>query len=302
MAKVENPASRKFFLEAPYLYLLNPDMIQSRDVLQFPLARLLREFYEKMKEMPELDYKIMGLFLKSTARIHRMRVSKAISFEKELERDYERKKKKDDFVIDKLLRQYLKRPEAHFTSESASDAFYEQLMVSLRSEGIKRERQRKKVEYLEGTEEDLRDEKRKRKRRINVKKSAVFDAIVIDFDRIEIDILINEVLYAIRIFSKGEIGQEEISFDDIIRHRVDGSTDREKCKLEQVRILISLLHLIKEGFVEAWQDLDTKEITISITEKGTKETFGFKPIKEEIIVKKGEIQEYRVTDDDNESR
>jgi hypothetical protein len=49
--------------------------------------------------------------------------------------------------------------------------------------------------------------------------------------------------------------------------------------LEQVRILISLLYLIKEGFLEAYQDLDTKEITVIITEKGRTETFGLKPIE-----------------------
>ncbi len=278
--------SRNFYLEPPYLYLLNPDMLPVRNILQFPLVRILKEFFDKMKELSELDYKIMGLCLKSTARIHRMRVSKAISFEKEMERDYEIKKKKEEFIVDKPLKQYLKRPETHFTSESASDAFYEQLMVSLRSEGIKRERKRKRTEILEisdeiGEDEDLFPKKLRRKRRITVKKSAVFDAVIIDFDRIDIDILINEVLYAIRKFSREKIGQEEVLFEDIIQHRVKGSTDVEKRKLEQVRILISLLHLIKEGFVEAWQDLDTNEITIIVTTRGMEETFGFKPLRDE---------------------
>ena len=90
---VKESPSKKFYLEVPYLYLLNPDMLPSPNILQFPLIRLLKEFNEKMKEMQKLDYKIMGLFLKSIARIHKMRVSRTISIEKELERDYEIKKK-----------------------------------------------------------------------------------------------------------------------------------------------------------------------------------------------------------------
>jgi chromatin segregation and condensation protein Rec8/ScpA/Scc1 (kleisin family) len=273
-------ASNNFFLEPPYLYLLNPDMLKPQNILQFPLMHLSTEFYEKMKELPELDYKIMGLFIKSTARIHNMRVSRAISIEKELEREYELKKKKDEFIIDKPLRQYLKRPEAHFTSEPASDAFYEQLMVSLRTEGIKKERKRRKIEYLEVAEEEVKQKtERRRRKRITIEKSAVFDAVVIDFDRVEVDILINEVLSVIRQFSKNN--EREIQFDDIIQYRIVGSVDVEKWRLEQVRILISLLYLIKEGFVEAFQDLDTKEITVIITEKGRTETFGLKPIEKE---------------------
>ncbi|MFW9906372.1 MAG: hypothetical protein ACFFFH_18775 [Candidatus Thorarchaeota archaeon] len=273
-------ASNSFFLEPPYLYLLNPDMLKPQNILQFPLMHLSTEFYGKMKELPELDYKIMGLFIKSTARIHNMRVSRAINIEKELEREYELKKKKDEFIIDKPLRQYLKRPEAHFTSESASDAFYEQLMVSLRTEGIKRERKRRKIEYLEVAEEEVKQKtERRRRKRITVEKSAVFDAVVIDFDRVEVDILINEVLSVIRQFSRNN--EREIQFDDIIQYRIVGSVDVEKWRLEQVRILISLLYLIKEGFVEAFQDLDTKEITVIITEKGRTETFGLKPIEKE---------------------
>ena len=36
---------------------------------------------------------------------------------------------------------------------------------------------------------------------------------------------------------------------------------------------MSLLYLIMEGFTEAWQDLDTGLITVSLTEKGNKQEF-----------------------------
>lgn len=281
-------SSKKFFLEPPYLYLLNPEMLPVKNILQFPLVRTLKEFINKMEELPEVDYKIMGLLLLTVARIHRSRVAKAVSFEKELEKEYEITQKKEEFVFDKPLRQYMTRPETQFTSESASDAFYEQLMISLRTEGKKRERKRKKIALLEISEDEDIDEdeeiifrKGRRKRRIRVTEASVFEAVVIDFDRIEIDILINEVLYAIRAFSKEKDGLEEIQFDEIIKFRVKDSSDIEKWKLEQVRILISLLYLVKEGFIEAWQDLETKEISIITTEKGMTESFGFKPKEEE---------------------
>jgi len=279
--QIGNLNSKKFFLNPPYVYLVNPDILPRRNIQQFPLVRVLKEFQKKMNELPKLDYKIMGLCIQTTARIHRMKVANAVSISKEQERAYEIKKKKEEFIFDKPLKQYMRRSEIEFPSESGSDAFYEQLLISLRSEGKRRERQRKKAALLDISEgivddEDIIVKRGRMNRRIRIDNPTAFEAVVIDFDRIQIDVLINEVLYAIRAFSKEKNGKEEVLFDDIIRFRVKGSKDNDKWRLEQVRILISLLHLIKENFIEAWQDIENREITLILTEKGMVESFGTK--------------------------
>lgn len=281
----------RFFLEVPFIYLVNPDMLPAKKLLQFPLGRIIHEFYEEMKKEEELDFKILGMSLKSAARLHRMKVSQAISYERKLDKDYDIKRKKGEFVYDRPLRQYMRRPEMSFTSESAADAFYEQLMVSLRASEEKKRRRRDKMltlEIPEGIEEDddIKQEKGKRKRRIRFKELSVFDAVLVDFDRIEIDVLINDVLKAIKELSKGIIRRKEVPFEQILRKRVGSSETDEKWRLEQVRILMSLLYLIKEEFVEAWQDLKTGEISVIITKKGMKEKFGFKDAKDQLKKKK----------------
>lgn len=285
--EVVTESKGRFFLDVPYIYLVNPDMLPSRKLLQFPLGRIIHEFYEEMKKEEELDFKILGMSLKSAARLHRMKVSQAISYERKLDKDYDIKRKKGEFVYDRPLRQYMRRPEMSFTSESAADAFYEQLMFSLRSSEEKTRRRRKKMltlEIPEGIEEDdeIKQEKGKRKRRIRFKELSVFDAVLVDIDRIEIDVLINDVLKAVRELSKGLIRRKEVPFGEILKRRV-GTTDTvEKWRLEQVRILMSLLYLIKEEFVEAWQDMKTGEISVIISKKGMKEKFGFKDAKDQL--------------------
>ena len=279
--QIENSGSKKFFLTPPYIYLVNPDMISNRNIHKFPLVKVLKEFQTKMDELSEVDYKIMGLCIQTTARIHRMRVAKAVSLSKEQERDYEIRKKKEEFIFDKPLKQYMRRSELEFSSDTGSDAFYEQLLISLRSEGKRRERKRKKAALLDISDsiEDIEDvtiRKGRISKRIRVDDPTAFEAVVIDFDRIEIDSLINDVLYAIRAYSKEENGKELILFDDVINFRVKGSKNTDKWRLEQVRILISLLYLIKEGLIEAWQDIETKMISIILTEKGMVESFGTK--------------------------
>jgi len=277
----ENTNSKDFFLTPPYLYLLNPDRLSPRDILQFPLIQVLEEFYIKMGELSKLDYKIMGLCIQNTARIHRMRVTKAVSLSKEQEREFDLKKKREAFVYDKPLKQYMRRSEIEFSSEAGTDAFYEQILISLKTESKRSERKKRKALLMEISDDmvdgkDIIIKKGRINRRIRIEDPTAFEAVLIDFDRIEIDVLINEVLYTIRAFSKEVNGKEEILFDEIIKARVRGSKDADKWRLEQVRILISLLHLIKEGFIEAWQDLETRQISIFLTEKGFTDSFGTK--------------------------
>ena len=79
----------KFYLESPYLHLLNPDSLGREKIMTFPFVQVVNEFYEKIQESQEFDFKIMGLFLKSAARIHRKRVSNALRVEKTRDTEYE---------------------------------------------------------------------------------------------------------------------------------------------------------------------------------------------------------------------
>lgn len=251
------------------------------DYTSISLIQVLKDFTAKMGELPELDYKIMGLCIQTTARIHKMRVAKAVSLSKEQEREFDLKKKKETFVYDKPLKQYMRRSEIEFSSETGSDAFYEQLLISLRTENNRSERKRKKAMLVEISDDivdrkDIIIKKGRSNRRIRIEDPTAFEAVFIDFDRIEIDVLINEVLHTIRAFSKQKNGKDEILFDEIIKARIKVSKDIDKWRLEQVRILISLLHLIKEGFIEAWQDLETRQISIFLTIKGLTDSFGIK--------------------------
>ncbi len=269
----------KFYLESPYLHLLNPDSLHREKLMTFPLVQVVNEFYEKMQESLDFDFKIMGLFLKSTARIHRQRVSNALRSEKTKDTEYKKKKDREEVEYEEHLGKYILKQEAPDLSMVDSEIFYGQLMVHLKSKKKKREEDNREFETLEGIveEKEKKEEKPKRRRRIVIKEPAAFEAIIIDLERVEIDLLINQILSVIRDLDKRYLGEKEVHFDEVIQIWTV-ENDYERRKLEKVRALISLLYLIKERFVEAWQDLDTNEITISLTSIGKSETFGFKPI------------------------
>ena len=269
----------KFYLESPYLHLLNPDSLHREKLMTFPFVQVVNEFYEKMQESPEFDFKIMGLFLKSTARIHRKRVSNAVRLEKTKDTEYKKAKEREEVEYEEYLGKYIMKQEEPDFSEVDSEIFYEQLMVHLKSKNKPKVDDKGEFDTLEDIveETEIEEKKPKRKRRIVIKEPAAFDAIIIDLERVEIDLLINQILSVIRDLDKQYLGDKEVQFDEVIQIWTV-ENDYERRKLEKVRALISLLYLIKEGFVEAWQDLETNEITISLTMRGKSETFGFKPI------------------------
>ncbi len=61
--------------------------------------------------------------------------------------------------------------------------------------------------------------------------------------------------------------RDEISFTEVISQLTDNTTNVELRRLSRVRTLLSLLYLIKEEKIVAFQDLDTLEIYIQLKKK-----------------------------------
>ena len=274
----------KFYLESPYLHLLNPNSLRREVLMTFPFVQVINEFYEKMQESLEFDFKIMGLFLKSTARIHRRRVSNALRLEKNKDTEYTKKKEREEVEYEEHLGKYIMKQVEPDFSEVDSEIFYGQLMVHLKSKNKPKVEVKNEFDTQEEIVEETesKEKKPRRKRKILIKEPVAFDAIIIDLERVEVDLLVNQILSVIRKLDKQNLGKGEVEFEDVIQIWTV-ENDYERLKLDKVRALISLLYLIKEGFVEAWQELETNKISISLTRKGKCETFGFKPISSEEV-------------------
>ncbi|MHA1166857.1 MAG: hypothetical protein ACTSP4_13010 [Candidatus Hodarchaeales archaeon] len=265
--EVKAKAKHKFYLDEPYVFLVNPDLLPKKVniVKGFPLAKILPEFYEEMLK-DEIDFKVLGTALHSAARLHKQKVKITISHELKEEKKAEVRRKKHEFTYDKPLRAYMTRDALELTSDTDSDLFYEELILSLKEEEERRRRRMKKRE---------KEEKAKIKRRRKIKASRLKDfAYRVDFDHVDVDSLVTNVFDHILALG-GEKKKKEVTYTEIVRRRLAEveTQDTEKMRLERVRVLLSILYLIRDGVIEAYQDLDDFEMYIKILSKKWK---GFK--------------------------
>ena len=273
----------KYYLKKPFLYLVSPDSLSNKEIMDFDLRNALDEFYQEMKKQPELDYKILGLCMKSAAKLHKKRVSRVISSEKKSEKMYQESQNEEIASIsDEPFKRYIDESKEVDAVDKSED-FFENLLIDIHTEIRKRKKKKKEevafeeiiaddVTILKDTDESKELTKQpQRKRKIRVKET--FDAIQISMDRLDIHKMINHVLSIIKELNSQLTTKKEIDFMEILHRRVADPKDVGKLKLEHVRVLMSLLYLIMEGFTEAWQDIDTGLITVSLTEKGKKQEF-----------------------------
>ena len=270
----------KFFLEVPYLYLVNPDRLPASKLQYFPIGQVLQDFCDKMQKEEKVDFRILGLCIQSAARLYNKKIVNVIRREKMRIKRHDKQKKKEEQTYDRPLKHYMTQ------SEKVSNKFYNDLVVSLRVEEKKRQSKRKKSiqsvfpeEMVPETDHHITG---KKKKRIMIKETVAYNGVQIDFERIGFNEIINNVFLSIKQLSKAKTSNGEVNFVEILHQRVEESFDVDRWRLEHVRIFISILYLIKEEFIVAWKDLTTGEITVLLTDKGNKKDQIIEPIEPEI--------------------
>ncbi len=251
---------KHFYLKPPYVYLINPEMVgTSLKILKtLPLGELLKDFYKNMLE-EGMDFKILGIAVHSAVKLHRHKINILIEYEQRKKREFELKRQKRMFQFEKPLKYYWKRGQLQIPMDIPThEVFFEELLNALKKEEKKRELSKK-----------AKRERQSRRRR-RVLANDIENLLEtgwnyeIDLKRIEIEQIVEETYQVMKELLKH---RDEISFTEVISQLTDNTTNVELRRLSRVRTLLSLLYLIKEEKIVAFQDLDTLEIYIQLKKK-----------------------------------
>lgn len=246
----------QFYLNLPYLALMDPDLWKKRNPWGFDIKTLLPDFYDQMKKQGGLKFKILGKALLSSTQLHHQKIIWLMHREEKekLMEEIEKKQRESKDLPN------LKVPIRRFSEEISKEELMDQLIKVLLDDKKKTERRLKKKQ--KDREKKDREKKRERKRvpLMEAMTPKDFDYEV-DADRMNVKER-NEQVYAkvIELLKNAEDG--EIPFELLLRSLTEMASDP---RILMARILLSVLFLVADGLLYAEQEVETKKIFIMFT-------------------------------------
>ncbi|MHA2363363.1 MAG: hypothetical protein ACXAC7_05360 [Candidatus Hodarchaeales archaeon] len=280
--------TKSFYLQEPYVYLINPSLLPNNISIinSFPVGQILPKFVKKMKEADDsLDFHVLGNILSSSVKIHKSKIDLVIKHQLRSEVQVQKKRQVRQFDPSKTLAYWYNRPQLILASDEQKQTFFEELLIAfeeIQQFEISQEKKKKKIDKKGITDQEKKPKRKRRK--LTADALSRFDYIM-NFDLTEVDAMIREMIEIIfmlqankdsRILTKllKPRGDEEVSFDHVVKIRIKRieqkknlKFDVEKTQLERVRSLLSLLYLLQDGYVEAWQDEETFQIDVKPLKK-----------------------------------
>jgi hypothetical protein len=258
----------QFFLEEPYVYLINPDLFPERVayVKEFQLKEVLPDFHGKLLNQG-LDFRILGQAIYSAARIHKKKVSLAIQYEKKQEEKIAIRAKRRAFQFKIPLPYYITRELLSLAESANPEEFYSELLLSLQEEDEKLKIEKIKEEKRK--QREISDEKRKRRRKLELADFENFE-YELDLDRVAIEDIVNKTFDIIQDLAKRDKNREA-EFTKVVRGMETKEGTEEQKRLTRARVLISLLYLFRDELITAEQELNPPyEIYIKVIGKRKK--------------------------------
>lgn len=257
----------QFFLEEPYVYLINPDLFPEkvRYIKEFQLKEILPDFHGKLLEQG-LDFRILGQAIYSAARIHKKKVSLALQYEKKQEEKISIRTKRRAFQFKIPLAHYITREILSLAESANPEEFYAELLLALQEEDEKKKIEKLKEERKK--QQGTADATRKR-RKLEVADFEGFD-YELDLDRVAIEDIVNNTFDIIKNLADKD-KNKEAEFSKVVNSMgaLEGSDEQKR--LTRARVLISLLYLFRDERITAEQELHPPyEIYIQVFKKGKK--------------------------------
>jgi len=255
---------KQFFLEEPYVYLINPDLFPERVryIKEFKLKEVLPDFYKQLLEQG-LDFRILGQAIYSAARIHKKKVSLALQYEKKQEEKISIKTKRRAFQFKIPLPFYITRDILSLAESANPEEFYAELLLALQEEDEKKKLEKAKEERKK--QQGTTDAKRRR-RKLDLADFEGFD-YELDLDRVAIEDIVNNTLDIIKTLADKD-KNKEAEFSKVVRSMGTQEGSEEQKRLTRARVLISLLYLFRDEKITAEQELHPPyEIYIKVTRK-----------------------------------
>ncbi|MHA1206349.1 MAG: hypothetical protein ACTSSO_02135, partial [Candidatus Hodarchaeales archaeon] len=242
---------KQFFLEEPYVYLINPDLFPERVryIKEFKLKEVLPDFYKQLLEQG-LDFRILGQAIYSAARIHRKKVSLALQYEKKQEEKISIRTKRRAFQFKIPLPFYITRDILSLAESANPEEFYAELLLALQEEDEKKKLEKAKEERKK--QQGTTDAKRRR-RKLDLADFEGFD-YELDLDRVAIEDIVNNTLDIIKTLADKD-KNKEAEFSKVVRSMGTQEGSEEQKRLTRARVLISLLYLFRDEKITAEQEL-----------------------------------------------
>ncbi len=240
----------KFYLNLPYLALLDVDIWKNKNPWNFNITEVLPDFFEKMKtDIGSQYFKILGKALLTASQLHRKKVLWMFESERrEAERRELEKKKREtkDYPA-------LKAPIRRHSEELSKEELMDQLIGALLKDKKRAQRIKKEQEKGEPT-----IKKRAKRVPLTDVMSVEEFGYEIDKDRMNLQERNKEVMdTAIRLIEASE--EKEIRFELLLKELAGFAKDP---KILLARVLLSVLFLIADGYLYAEQEIETKRIWI----------------------------------------
>lgn len=248
----------QFYLNLPYLALIDPDLWKGKNPWGFDIKTLLPDFYERMQG--NLKFKILGKALLSATQLHYEKIIWLIARElKEKEKQEIDKKKKESKDLPPL-----KVPIRRYSEEISKEELMDQLIKVLLNDKKRTEKRLKQKEKTK--EKQIRENTRKRRIPLMEAMGPKDFDYEVDADRMNVKEK-NEQVYNMAIKLLKESEEEEIRFENLLRALADMANDP---RILMARVLLAVLFLIADGLLYAEQDVETKQIFIMLPEKAKK--------------------------------
>lgn len=257
--------SGQFFLDEPYIYLINPDLFPERVayIRDFKMTEILPDFHRKLQKQG-LDFRILGQAIYSASRIHKKKVSLAIQYEKKQEEKLAIRAKRREFQFKIPLHFYATRDILALAESADPESFYAELLL-----GLQEEDEKKKLEKIKAEQKKRKGDFKRQRRKLELADFESFD-YELDLDRVAIEDIVNNTLAIIEEIALKD-KNNEAEFSKVVRRMEGLGGSEEKRRLTRARVLISCLYLFRDELITAEQELNPPyEIFIQVIEKKPK--------------------------------
>ncbi len=241
----------KFWQNDEYRVLLDPSLVKADEITQYDLSALITDFTNRMLTEDLVNFRISGMAIYSTAKLHHKKIKDVIEEEEQIQirelRDAARRE------IPKAMPQPIREPLKIATREELFGAMRAAIIETmqkrelLRRKRISREERRAEIQIIKSTNK-LPLEILKH---ITGKDRTVEETLNYWFEKIRVQIKLN--------------GGKDTTYDEmceeVIAHDVKDAYGK---KLKNIELFLSLLFLSTGGRIVIDQDNDFDEIIITI--------------------------------------
>ncbi|MBN2155005.1 MAG: hypothetical protein JW776_03085 [Candidatus Lokiarchaeota archaeon] len=247
--KTELP--EKFWQQDEWRVLLDPNLVKSDQITQYDLSALITEFTNKMLTQDLVDFRISGMAIYSTAKLHHRKIRDVIDEEEQIQiRELRDKARRE---IPKAMPQPIREPLKIATRDELFDAMRAAIIETMQ----KRELLRRKRIARESKKAELKIVKSTNKLPLEIlkhimgKERTVEQTLDYWFDKIRSQIKNN--------------GGKQTTYDEMCEKVIAAEIiDSYGQRLKNIELFLSLLFLSTAGRIMIDQETDFDVITITI--------------------------------------